>query len=222
MTDTLERLLNKINNNERKDIPSDVVELLVGLQAHMPKIIENEGRLANFASSLPQVVYETDKDGKIVWVNDEAVLKTGYSWNDLRIGLYVHKMIDTKDHERALENFIDTLEGNISRGNEYTFVSKTGGKWPVMVYSAPRYNQGEVVGTMGVMTDITEQKNLQKKLVENEEKYRQLFENAPAAIYEIDFINQRFTSVNEVIFDGFEAKEVVVNILDFQSRNCLI
>lgn len=38
-----------------------------------------------------------------------------------------------------------------------------------------------------------------KELTQSEQKYRQLFEYSPVGIYEVDFINNRFTDVNEVM-----------------------
>lgn len=55
-------------------------------------------------------------------------------------------------------------------------------------------------GKMAAMfLDITDRKKMEKELRENEAKYRQLVQNAPAAIYEFDMERLRFINVNDVM-----------------------
>jgi PAS domain S-box-containing protein len=62
-----------------------------------------------------------------------------------------------------------------------------------------------------IVRDITEQKRLEEELRETYEKYRQLVEYAPAGIYEIDFQNQKFISVNDLICEymGYTREELL-------------
>jgi PAS domain S-box-containing protein len=52
-------------------------------------------------------------------------------------------------------------------------------------------------------------KRMQDALLESEKKYRQLFKNAPAGIYEIDFIKNKFITVNDILckYSGYSEKE---------------
>ena len=49
------------------------------------------------------------------------------------------------------------------------------------------------------LMDITDRKQAEEALRESEKKYRQLFMNAPAAIYEVDYRNLCFISFNEIV-----------------------
>ena len=51
---------------------------------------------------------------------------------------------------------------------------------------------GELLGYRGADTDITEHEKSAVALRESEENYRQLFDNAPVAIYRVDFTTGRF------------------------------
>lgn len=56
-----------------------------------------------------------------------------------------------------------------------------------------------------------ERKQAEKALQESEKKYRQLFMNAPTAIYEVDYKNRRFIDFNEIIstMTGYSKEELM-------------
>jgi PAS domain S-box-containing protein len=57
--------------------------------------------------------------------------------------------------------------------------------------------------------DVTEQKRAEEALRESEKRYKQLFNHAPAGIYAVDFREQRFTAVNDVMrqYTGYSTDE---------------
>ena len=61
------------------------------------------------------------------------------------------------------------------------------------------------------LMDITARKQAEQALWESEKKYRQLFMNAPAAIYEVDYRNRCFTSINDMIpgLTGYSREELM-------------
>ena len=70
--------------------------------------------------------------------------------------------------------------------------------------------------------EINERKLTEIKLLESERKYKQLFINAPAGIYEIDFAKGRFVIVNEIMskYFGYSEKEFLsMNPLDILSED---
>jgi PAS domain S-box-containing protein len=58
-------------------------------------------------------------------------------------------------------------------------------------------------------SNTTEWKRAQEALCQSEEKYRQLFNHAPAGIYEVDFIKGKLITVNDVMCEymGYTKKE---------------
>jgi PAS domain S-box-containing protein len=64
---------------------------------------------------------------------------------------------------------------------------------------------------------LADRKCVEESLKESEKKYRYLFKNAPAGIYEIDFIKVKFINVNEVMckYSGYSEEEFLsMNPLD--------
>jgi PAS domain S-box-containing protein len=50
-----------------------------------------------------------------------------------------------------------------------------------------------------LLQELTERKRVEEALRESEARYRQLFNHAPAGIYEVDFDKQQWVTVNDVI-----------------------
>jgi PAS domain S-box-containing protein len=68
----------------------------------------------------------------------------------------------------------------------------------------------KIIGTHGIMRDITEKMKLEKELKESEEKYRDLFENAQDAMYVLD-TQGKFLKMNRVGLQtlGCKKEEVI-------------
>ncbi|MEJ2723397.1 MAG: PAS domain S-box protein [Deltaproteobacteria bacterium] len=62
---------------------------------------------------------------------------------------------------------------------------------------------------IGSLMDITDRKLAEEALRESEERYRQLVTHAPAGIYEVDFVSQKFVTVNDVMceYTGYTRDE---------------
>lgn len=75
-----------------------------------------------------------------------------------------------------------------------------------------------------VIEDITERKLVQEKLKSSEENLQNIIKYAPAGIYEIDYITQRFRTVNDAMCRilGYEKEELLrlnpLDILDEDGR----
>jgi PAS domain S-box-containing protein len=90
-------------------------------------------------------------------------------------------------------------------------------------YSPLTDDADNVIGVIGVATDITENRKAQKALQENEERYRELFENANDIIYTHDLAGN-FTSLNrsgEQITGYGRDEALQMNIVDVLAPECV-
>ncbi len=70
--------------------------------------------------------------------------------------------------------------------------------------------------------EIKTRKHAQALLLESKNKYRQLFDNVPAGIFEIDFITRKFTHVNHILCEymGYTKKEFLsLNLFDLVTED---
>ena len=170
---------------------------------------ESEKKFRQMVESIDQVFYHTDEKGILTYVSPGGRRVMGVPSSET-LGRHFTELIHPDDLKRLTEEFTEALAG-YGYPSEYRLLHEEKlFRW-VQSQSKPRMEGDRVVGVQGVITDIHERKLAEEALRESEEKYRHLFINAPAGIYEIDLINFRFTSVNDVMCElsGYTEDEIL-------------
>jgi PAS domain S-box-containing protein len=150
------------------------------------KLAESERRFRELAELLPQIVFEIDEQGNLMFANRITFAATGYDEDDFRKGLNAFQMFVPEDHERARQNIQGILSGEKSRGDEYTVLRKDGSTFPAIVYSAPVMRENRSVGLRGIVVDITERKRMEEALRASEERFRGIAERSFDVIFTVD------------------------------------
>ncbi|MDD2799220.1 MAG: PAS domain S-box protein [Bacteroidales bacterium] len=160
-------------------------------------LYESERKFREMADLLPQIVFETDTEGKLTYVNKQAYKIFGYDESENMIGISTLNFYTDEDKERAIENIKNRVAGEYQGNNEYDIIRKNGSSFPGLVYSSPIKLEGETVGLRGIIIDITSQKNAQKALMESEQKFRNILRNSPFQIWSFngevyDYVNKSY------------------------------
>jgi PAS domain S-box-containing protein len=121
---------------------------------------ESEKRFRELSDLLPQIVFEVDINGNLMYANHIAFELFGYSEDEFRGGLTVFEMIARDDRERAAAAFRAMLEGEGKTGlsDEYLALRKDGSTFPISIYSSPVVVNNRITGLRGIIIDITERK----------------------------------------------------------------
>jgi len=145
---------------------------------------ESEKRFRELADMLPQVIYETDADGKVTYANRIAFEMFGYSPGDLEKGMNALEMIAPADRNRAANAMQQVLDNSyVKQGiRQYTAMRKDGSTFPVSIYSSPVLKDGRIAGVRGIIVNISDLLQAEEKIRESEQNYRFLFENATEGI----------------------------------------
>lgn len=122
---------------------------------------ESEERFRELADSLPQVVFEMDEKGILTFANRNAFDIFGYTQSEFHKGLNTVDMLIPEDHDRAVGNMEREFKGESPGGSEYTAVRKDGGTFPVVLHTAPIWQDNKPVGLRGIMIDLTKQKKME-------------------------------------------------------------
>ena len=191
---------------------------------------ESLHKFRELTEMLPQTVYEMDLEGTQTYLN-QAGIKT-FRYQASPVGRSAFDFILAEDHIRLKENMQKSItENNFTTGNEYTGVRDDGTQFPVIVYGAPIFNKNKVVGTRGIIIDISERKAMENALRENEQKYRTVIDNVTDGIVitqqgNIVFSNRAMNEMMQVkeedvvgkSFLNMVAKEDWQTMLDFHKR----
>jgi PAS domain S-box-containing protein len=95
--------------------------------------------------------------------------------------------------------------------------------YSLMIKGEKRYFEARLIRygrekILSIIKDITDREEVAEALRETNEKYKQLVEYAPTGIWEIDYLNQKIVSVNDILCEylGFSREEILAgNPLDF-------
>ena len=137
----------------------------------------------NIINSSLDIICVSDIYGNIIEFNSAAEKAFGYSIEESKkekiIDLYATKKESLKVNQ-SLKNkgfFIGEVKNKKKNGDLFTSFLTASGLFN---------DAGEHIGTMGVCKDVTDLKEAEKQLVESEEKYKNLFENATDLIQSVD------------------------------------
>src|SRR6266498_2078729 len=132
------------------------------------------------------VILSLDRIGNILCINQRGVQLSGYSDSELRGANVFELLLLPGDRQVAREMLADVLEGK-AREYEVRWRTKDGGIVHFDGASVPRLSDsGEFLSTLCTLRDVTERKCAEEKLRKSEEKYRDLIEISPDAIYVVD------------------------------------
>jgi len=179
---------------------------------------ESEEKYRAILEHIEEGYYEVDLRGNITFCNDHLCKILGYPRNEL-LGSNNRRYMDAVSAERVFETFNHVfLSGEPSKSLNWELIRKDGSTRTVEIsVSLVRNTKGEPAGFRGILRDVTEKKLADEALRESEEKYRELVYNAPAGIYEVDFIQRKFVTVNDVMceYTGYTKEELLGSMSPF-------
>src|SRR2546430_7482437 len=132
------------------------------------------------------VILSLDRVGNILCINQRGVQLSGYSETELRGANGCELLLVPEDRQVARAMLADVLAGK-AREYEVRWKTKEGAVIHFDGATVPRLSDaGEFLSTLCTLRDVTERKWAEERLRKSEEKYRDLIEISPDAIYVVD------------------------------------
>ena len=164
---------------------------------------QNEAKYRSLVSHIPDVIWTTDKDSRVVFISQNVEAITGYtpdeeyergqwaSWFD---------RIHPDDVERVKSVYKKLIDKKQPYNIEYRF-QRRDGRW-IWVYdrAVATYEKNGMKYADGLLSDITERKQAEEETKKLKEKYESVIRNIPDTIYSglpdetctMTFISERY------------------------------
>ena len=172
-------------------------------------LYEQEAFFEQFAEMFPEMIYEVDMTGKVLYANNQCLSFFGYSKDDLKRGINITELFPGKSRD-MIENLNTLKSPGETSSREFNVMKRNGTYVPIVAHSFAKFNQGKIIGHRGVITDISKQKEYENHLIREKAFLEHLYNSTPAAIAIIEpegnvsMINREFTNLF-----GFTPEEVI-------------
>jgi PAS domain S-box-containing protein len=143
---------------------------------------QNEASFRQLFDEAPVGYHELDARGRIVRVNQTELTLLGYTADEM-LGRHASDFVLEKEAARVAISA--KLAGTQKlRPFERTFLRKDGTLLHVLIEDRLlRDSRGHIVGIRTTVQDLSARKKAEEAMRESEERYRNLFDNAPVGIY---------------------------------------
>ena len=144
---------------------------------------ESENKFRDLADRLPQMVFETDMDLRITYVNQHTIVAYGFPIEIIGSGISILTFIHPSQHDTFMESVHNHMNGIPFEPKEYTVFNKDKKPFPVVVYSSPIFRNKQLVGFRGVAVDISERKRAEEALFNSRQMLQSVLDTIPQRVF---------------------------------------
>ena len=179
------------------------------------KLRDSEKRFRDLTELLPQPVFELDLKGVVTFANKSFLNYFLFSDEELQNGIHIRDLFISENISEIDEKISEILEGNDCKNCEIHTKNKINKLRYSLFYANRIEKDGIVTGIRGTITDISERKESEQKIMTQKLFFEALFENSPEAIVSINKdgnivnVNSQF----EQLF-GYDSNSIVGDNID--------
>jgi diguanylate cyclase (GGDEF)-like protein/PAS domain S-box-containing protein len=165
-------------------------------------LMENEARLSAIVDNIGEAILIFDEHGRIENINIRAGELFGYHREDI-IGATIDRLMDV-DKSMAFDHL---LTGR--KWQEVIAKVKDGQKFPAEYLLSEMFVRQKRI-FLGLLRDITERKETERKIRSSEDLFRSSFDYAPIGMGLIDIKNKRWIRINQALCTlvGYAEEEI--------------
>jgi PAS domain S-box-containing protein len=166
---------------------------------------EKEKKWTSLTENTNDIIMIVDNKGELQYIN---ITIPPYTPKET-VGKSVYEYVPKEQHDTMRNSLTNVFKtGKPETYEVSSVIPKLGTLW-FSTKVVPIKIEENVVNAILISTDITERKKAEDELRENEEKYRDLFENAREAILTLD-LKGNITGVNKLVEEyGFKREELI-------------
>ncbi|WP_413561399.1 PAS domain-containing protein [Bdellovibrio sp. HCB209] len=158
-------------------IASDITVLKQQQEALTKTVSEQTNELQLISENIPQLIWQTDASGKVIFVNNRWKMYTGVG-----VEVETSQVVHPDDLERTDVTWNEALISQVEFAIEYRLKSKTGEYRWFFVRGVPSFDaNGHVSKWFGTCTDIHEKKMAEATIRANELRFKTIVDESPFA-----------------------------------------
>src|SRR6266481_1417037 len=194
----------------------DTVNGITVLGRDVSALRKNEARFTELFESLQEGIYIAMPDGTIADANPALVRMLGYDSKEEVLKRRVPEIFVDQEERKLIQEEVDRQP--MIQGREITLIRKDGTSIVCLnTAAAVRDNAGHVVRYQGALMDITERREMERRLHQQQEFARRLVDSFPDLILVLDTsASYTFVSPRSKEILGYEPQEIAAT--DF--RHC--
>jgi PAS domain S-box-containing protein len=152
------------------------------------------------AEMLPEMIYEVDVSGRVLFANSRGLEFFGYSREELEKGVYISEIFPDS-YRQMIKNLRALNSREATSSNEYIAQKKDGTKVPIVTHSFATFLNDKIIAYRGVVTDISKQKEYENQIIREKAFMEHLYNSTPAAIAItnasgiLSMVNREFTNL---------------------------
>jgi len=173
----------------------------------------SQEKYRSMVENINDVIFTLNPQGYFTYISPVIERVSGYRPGDV-IGQHFSFFVYQDDIPALAADFERTLSGHIEPA-EFRAVARDGTMLYLRISSRPLYENGQLVGLTGIMTDITEKKHTEEALKETEENYQLLAENITDIIWTSDLdLNLTYISPSVKHVLGYSVEEAMAQSVE--------
>ncbi|MCE5345672.1 MAG: PAS domain S-box protein [Bacteroidales bacterium] len=178
-------------------------------QKNLDDLYRQEIIFEKFAEMLPEMIYEVDLNGKVIYANHRSLNFFGYTREDLKRGLSIADSFP-ESYQEMVKNLKALKLPGQTVSNEYMARKKNGTLSPVVTHSFAIFLEDRKIGYRGILKDISRQREYENQIKREKAFLEHLYNSIPSAIAItnpdniISMVNMEFTSLF-----GYKSEEAV-------------
>ena len=183
-------------NDEFSGLAAEINRMLETIEQTQLGLAASETRFRDLAELLPQIIFEIDLDGRLLYVNRAGADIFGVTDEKIRAGSSVRDYVIPEDHERMQQGLAAILAGARSSGQIFSLRRADNNLMRAIIYTAPVFRAGGPRGFRGIVVDITDRILLEEALTESQEYLQTLLMSVRVGIVVIDAENHTIADAN--------------------------
>lgn len=163
-------------------------------------MLKSKEQYETLLQNLAEGIIITDLDGIALYLNDQMIKLAGYSKEEI-IGKNAFLLLGAKKDKQALNSILNERMLGISNIYEIEHERKNGERWWGRVVASPyKSEKGDIIGTVGAVTDISFQKELEMQKMYVQEKTKRAIQASEYKLRQI--INTSLDAIVNMSQDG--------------------